>query len=186
MTQAAATGSVTDVEQNREVLRSLVASNAGQPMAWITAARFEASVGKTTAARKLILDGTRACPHSEDVWVEAASLLPPDQAQGILAEAVRNVPNSVKIWIAASELEATSAGKKAVLKAAIESIPGSVQLWKAAVALEDEDEARLLLAAAVEQIPTAVELWLALARIETYDNARKVLNKARKANPTEP
>lgn len=126
MTRAAASGSVTDVDQTREVLRSLVATNSSQPMAWITAARFEASVGKTTAARKLILDGTKACPSSEDVWVEAATLLPPDQAQGILAEAVRNVPNSVKIWLTASELENTDAGKKAVLRAAIESIPGSV------------------------------------------------------------
>ena len=53
---------------------------------WIASARLEETTGKIQTARNLIVKGTECCPTSEDVWLEAARLLPPDQARAAIAQ----------------------------------------------------------------------------------------------------
>ena len=47
----------------------------------------EEGAGKLVQARQVIRDGCRACPASEDVWLEAARLQTPENAKAVLAEA---------------------------------------------------------------------------------------------------
>ena len=178
-------GDINDVKKARLLLKSVRETNPNHPPAWIASARLEEVTGKIQAARNLIMKGTEVCLRSEDVWLEACRLQPPDLAKAVVAKAVAQVPNAVKLWIKAADLETEQRSKKKVFRKALEQIPNSVRLWKAAVELEDPEDARILLARAVECCPTSTELWLALARLETYENGRKVLNKAREHIPTD-
>ncbi len=127
-------------------------------------------------------------PLNEDVWTEASTMHPPDQAKKIIAQAVIHIPTSVPLWMRAAELEQEDKAKRRVLRRALELIPDSERLWKSAIELEDKDAARVLLTRAVEEgcCPLSVDLWLALARLEEYSQAKKVLNDARKKVPSEP
>lgn len=98
-------GDINDIKKARLLLKSVRETNPNHPPAWIASARLEEVVGKMQAARNLIMKGTEQCPKSEDVWLEAARLLPIDIAKGIVAQAVQQMPLSVKIWIKAAELE---------------------------------------------------------------------------------
>eukprot|EP00093_Oithona_nana_P009284 09284.XXX_71659_74475_1 [CDS] Oithona nana genome sequencing. len=178
-------GDINDVKKARLLLKSIRETNPNHPPAWIASARLEEITGRVQAARNLITKGTEVCSRSEDVWLEAARLQPPEIARHVVAQAVTNVPNAVKLWIKAADLETESKAKKRVFRKALEQIPNSVRLWKLAVELEEPEDARIMLGRAVECCPTSTELWLALARLETYENARKVLNKAREHIPTE-
>ena len=178
-------GDINDVKKARLLLKSIRETNPNHPPAWIASARLEEITGRVQAARNLITKGTEVCTRSEDVWLEAARLQPPDIAKHVVARAVTNVPNAVKLWIKAADLEVESKAKKRVFRKALEQIPNSVRLWKLAVELEEPEDARIMLGRAVECCPTSTELWLALARLETYENARKVLNKARDLIPTD-
>lgn len=178
-------GDINDIKKARLLLKSVRETNPNHPPAWIASARLEEVVGKMQAARNLIMLATEQCPKSEDVWLEAARLLPSDVARGLVAQAVKQMPQSVKIWVKAAELETEMKAKKKVYRKALENVPNSVRLWKSAIELEEEEDARVMLSKAVECCPQSVELWLALARLETYENARKVLNKARENCPTE-
>lgn len=184
-TQIATSAEIGDIKKARLLLKSVRDTNPKHGPAWIASARVEEAAGKILQARKLIQEGCQTCPDSEDVWLEAARLHPPEVGKSILATAVRRIPTSVKIFIAAADLEQSDSAKRAVFRKALEANPTSVTLWKAAIELEDADDARVLLALAVEKIPQSVDMWLALARLETYENAQKVLNKARKALPSE-
>ncbi|RUS88975.1 hypothetical protein EGW08_003222 [Elysia chlorotica] len=178
-------GDINDVKKARLLLKSVRETNPKHPPAWIASARLEEVTGKVQAARNLIMKGCEECPKSEDIWLEAARLMPGDQARAVVAQAVRQLPQSVRIWSKAADLEMELKTKKRVFRKALESIPNSVRLWKQAVELEEEEDARIMLSRAVECCPTSVELWLALARLESYENARKVLNKARESIPTD-
>ena len=57
---------------------------------------------------------SQVCPKSEDVWLEAVRLMPPDNAKGVCALGVRNLPESVRIWIRAAELEQEPKAKRKV------------------------------------------------------------------------
>ncbi|KHJ41259.1 tetratricopeptide repeat protein [Trichuris suis] len=178
-------GDISDIKKARLLLKSVRETNPNHPPAWIASARLEEVVGKLQVARNIIMNACEVCSQSEDVWLEAARLNPPDTARVTISQAVRALPHSVRIWMRAAELESEAKTKKRVLRKALEYIPNSVRLWKAAVALEEPDDARILLSRAVECCPTSVDLWLALAKLETYENARKVLNKARENIPTD-
>ncbi|KAK0053867.1 pre-mRNA-processing factor 6 [Biomphalaria pfeifferi] len=178
-------GDINDVKKARLLLKSVRETNPKHPPAWIASARLEEVTGKIQAARNLIMKGCEECPKSEDIWLEAARLMPGDQAKAVVAQAVRQLPQSVRIWSKAADLETELKTKKRVFRKALENIPNSVRLWKQAVELEEEEDARIMLSRAVECCPTSVELWLALARLESYENARKVLNKARESIPTD-
>nr|CAH7767016.1 unnamed protein product [Callosobruchus chinensis] len=178
-------GDINDIKKARLLLKSVRETNPNHPPAWIASARLEEVTGKVQAARNLIMKGCEVNHQSEDLWLEAARLNPPDTAKAIIAQAARHIPTSVRIWIKAADLETETKAKRRVFRKALEHIPNSVRLWKAAVELENPDDARILLSRAVECCPQAVELWLALAKLETYENARKVLNKARENIPTD-
>ena len=178
-------GDINDVKKARLLLKSVRDTNPHHPPAWIASARLEEVCGKIQAARNLIMKGIEVCPKSEDVWLEAARLQPPEEARKVVKLAVDQNPHAVRIWIKAAELETETRAKKRVFRKALESIPNSVRLWKSAVELELPEDARVLLTRAVECCPTSTELWVALARLETYENARKVLNKAREHIPTD-
>ncbi|XP_064597243.1 pre-mRNA-processing factor 6-like [Liolophura sinensis] len=178
-------GDINDVKKARLLLKSVRETNPKHPPAWIASARLEEVTGKLQAARNLIMKGCEECPKSEDVWLEAARLMPGDQGKAVIAQAVRHIPQSVRVWIKAADIETELKAKKRVFRKALEQLPNSVRLWKAAVELENEEDARIMLSRAVECCPTSCELWLALARLETYENARKVLNKARENIPTD-
>lgn len=178
-------GDINDIKKARLLLKSVRETNPNHPPAWIASARLEEVTGKVQSARNLIMKGCEVNAGSEELWLEAARLQPPDAARAVIAQAARHVPHSVRIWIKAAELEQEVKAKRRVYRKALEHIPNSVRLWKAAVELENPEDARILLSRAVECCPTSVELWLALARLETYENARKVLNKARENVPTD-
>lgn len=178
-------GDINDIKKARLLLKSVRETNPNHPPAWIASARLEEVTGKVQMARNLIMAGCEMNPLSEDLWLEASRLQPPDTAKAVIAQAARHIPTSVRIWIKAADLEAEQKAKRRVFRKALEHIPNSVRLWKAAVEMENPDDARILLSRAVECCNTSVELWLALARLETYENARKVLNKARENIPTD-
>ncbi|GAA37598.2 pre-mRNA-processing factor 6 [Clonorchis sinensis] len=178
-------GDINDMKKARLLLKSVRETNPKHPPAWIASARLEEVAGKLQVARNLILHGCEECPKSEDIWLEAARLVQPEQAKSVVAQGIRNLPTSVRLWVKAAALETEAKAKKIVFKKALEQVPNSVRLWKLAVELEDEEDARVMLSLAVECCPTSVELWLALARLETYEQARVVLNKARESIPTD-
>ena len=177
---------IGDIKKARLLLKSVRQASPESAAAWVGSARLEEYAGQMAAARRIILEGTRACAGAEDVWLEAARLHGRDTARSIVAEGVARLPQSVELWFRAAELEDDAGAKKRVLRRALEHVPGSVRLWKAAVALEGPAAARAMLARAVECVPHSVELWLAYARLETHENARAVLNAARAQLPSEP
>uniref|UniRef100_A0A0K0FKK2 Pre-mRNA-processing factor 6 n=1 Tax=Strongyloides venezuelensis TaxID=75913 RepID=A0A0K0FKK2_STRVS len=176
---------ISDIKKARQLLKSVRETNPYHPPAWIAGARLEEIAGKMQLARNLIMEGADKNPKSEDLWIEAVRLHPPETGKKILANAVCYLPQSVRIWLKAADIEKENKAKKKVLRKALENVPSSVVLWKNFVELEEPEEARQLLTRAVECCPTSTELWLALAKLETYENARKVLNKAREHIPTE-
>lgn len=98
--------------------------------------------------------GCDTCPNHEDLWLEAASLNPPDHSKVILANAVHHLPRSVKIWL------------KVCLRPCLPVTPPSRCVWLQAAELEDDVEAKkLVLRRALEFVPNSVR-------------AAKVLNAA--------
>jgi pre-mRNA-processing factor 6 len=183
--QSVSNAEVADINKARLLLKSVRDTNPKHGPGWIAAARVEEAAGKMLQARKIIQEACEICADNEDVWLEAARLHPHDVAKSILATAVRRVPRSVKIFLKAADLEHIESNKKAVLRKGLEANPSSITLWKAAIALEDAEDARLLLQVAVEKVRHSGEMWLALARLESYKNAQRVLNSARKALPND-
>lgn len=67
-------------------------------------------------ARNLIMRGCEECPSSEDVWLEAARLSPPEQGKSIVAQAIIHLPQAVRLWVKAAELEILPKLKRVVYK----------------------------------------------------------------------
>lgn len=89
--------------------------------------------GKLSQARQLLKTGCEFCPNSEDVWLEAARLQPPDMAKAVLAQGVAANPLSIALWlqVAASCASSSTRGHKASL------LPMSclVLIWQRQVAV---------------------------------------------------
>lgn len=51
------------------------------------------------------MKGCEVNPSSEELWLEAARLQPPDTARAVIAHAARNLPHSVRVWVKAADLE---------------------------------------------------------------------------------
>lgn len=90
---------IGDIKRARTLLKSVISTNPKHAPGWVAAARLEEIAGKLADARKLIAQGCELCSGSEDVWLEAARLQPPDQAKQVLARGVAHLPKSVKIWM---------------------------------------------------------------------------------------
>ena len=54
--------------------------------------------------------------QSEQVWLEAARLQPPDIAKSVCAAAIREIPTSVELWCKAADLEQDNTSKKRVYR----------------------------------------------------------------------
>jgi len=176
---------IQDIKNAKLLLKNLVNTDSKNVAGWIAAARLEELDGKLSQAREVISQAAQNIFDSEDIWLEAARLHPPEQAKIILAKGISHLPNSRKLWLAASNAENTKNKKSQILRKALENIPTSVDIWKKLIELENEEEAKLLLSKAVECVPDNVEMWLALARLENYEKAKVVLNRARRAIPTD-
>ncbi|KHJ75964.1 hypothetical protein OESDEN_24417, partial [Oesophagostomum dentatum] len=174
-------GDINDVKKARMLLKSVRETNPKHPPAWIASARLEEVVGKLQVARHLIMEGCEKNKKSEDIWLEAVRLHPPETAKAIVANAVRALPHSVRVWMKAAEIETDMKAKKKLWS----KFPHLFVFGRRQLNLEEPDDARVLLTRAVECCSSSTELWLALARLETYENARKVLNKAREHIPTD-
>lgn len=179
---------IGDIRKARILFKSVTANNPTHAPGWIAAARLEEAAGKLLDARKIIAEGCRACPDSEDVWLEAARLNTPANAKVIIENGIRHLPRSIKLWYRAADLEGDQTERrKRVMRRALETMPTSEELWKAAIDLEENKaDAHMLLARATECVPESVDLWLALAQLEDYKQARVVLQTARKRLPKEP
>lgn len=90
---------VSDIKKARLLMKSITSTNPKHAPGWIGAARVEEVAGRLAQARQLIAEGCEHCPHSEDVWLEAARLQTPENAKAVLARGVAAIPNSVKIWM---------------------------------------------------------------------------------------
>lgn len=176
---------VQDFKKARVILNSILNTDKNNVGGWIAAARLEELDGKLAQARNIIAQAAQNILDSEDIWLEAARLHPPEEAKIIVAKAISHLPNSRKLWLAASDIERDKSKKSKILRKALENLPTEEEIWKRAIEIENEEEAKLLLYRAVECIPHNVDMWLALARLENYNKARAVLNKARKALPTD-
>jgi pre-mRNA-processing factor 6 len=79
---------INDVKKARVLLKAIISSNPKNSSAWISAARVEELDGKLDTARNLLAE---ACTHfldNEDIWLEAARLMPADKVQGFLSKAI--------------------------------------------------------------------------------------------------
>jgi pre-mRNA-processing factor 6 len=65
---------IGDIKRARMLFDSLIKSNPKHAPGWIAAANLEEHAGRVVTARKLIKEGCKQCPKSEDVWLEAARL----------------------------------------------------------------------------------------------------------------
>ncbi len=176
---------ISDLKKARLLMKSVIMTKPNDPTGWIGAARIEEMDGRLQEARNILAQGCNACPDSDDIWLEAARLAPPDKCKSILAKAISQQSGSVKLWLAAANKESDQLIKSKILRRGLEYNSNSATLWKEAVKLAGEEEAKQLLRKAVECVPTSVDIWLALAKLETYDEAKVTLNRARMAVPTD-
>lgn len=108
-------GDINDIKKARLLLKNVRESNPNHPPAWIASARLEEVTGKVQAARNLIMKGflqliiaffyalmgfvgCEVNPQSEDIWLEAARLNPPDTSKAVIAQAARHIPTSVSCF----------------------------------------------------------------------------------------
>lgn len=91
-------GDINDIKKARLLLKSVRETNPNHPPAWIASARLEEVTGKVQAARNLIMKGCEVNPLSEDLWLEAARINPPDTSKAVIAQAARHIPTSVSIF----------------------------------------------------------------------------------------
>jgi pre-mRNA-processing factor 6 len=179
-------GDVNDIKKARTILKSVVSSDPKNAKGWVAAARLEELDGKLQEARNIIAQAAENILDSEDIWLEATRLHPPEAGKVILAKAISHLPNSEKLWLTAAKLEIDKIKRSKILRKALLSIPSSEELWRQAIEIEtNPNEAKELLSKAVECVPNSSEMWLALARLETYNKAKGVLNRARKALPAD-
>ncbi|XP_061385339.1 pre-mRNA-processing factor 6-like [Danaus plexippus] len=163
---------VADIKKARLLLRSVIQTNPNHAPGWIAAARLEEFGGKIQAARDIIAQGCLQCNKVDDVWLEAARLEKPTEAQAVLARGLKELPQSVKLWLEAAHREDNPKLRKLILRKALQFVPNSVRLWKEAISMEPPEQARVMLSRAVECVPQSVEMWLALSKLSTYQTAQ--------------
>ena len=72
-------------------MNSVTQSNPKHAPGWIAAARVEELAGREAAAREMIVQGVKNCPHDADVWLEAARLelkTSRDAAKSVIAQGI--------------------------------------------------------------------------------------------------
>jgi len=176
---------INDIKKAKLLMKSVRKNYPDSPYGWISSARIEELDGKADAAREIIGQACDKFPMSEDVWSEAARLMPPKEARQILVKSITNMPKSKKLWLQMAHIEKDKAMKVKTLRKALNYISNDVELWRACIELEESEEAKSLLYKAIECVPQDTSIWIALAKLEEYKNARKVLSRAGKTIPTD-
>lgn len=141
---------INDIKKARLLMKSIRKNHPDSHNGWISSARIEELDGKTEAAREYIAQACDKFPLSEDVWVEAARLMPKEESRQILVKAITNMPKSKKLWMQMTNIETTKEMKIKTLRKALNYISDDVDLWRAAVELEEPEEAKSLLYKAIE------------------------------------
>ena len=180
---------IADIRKGRQILASLRRTQPNLSNSWIASARLEEQATNYTMAKKLIIEGCKHAPKSEDIWLESIRIhkLTSEGAKMckvIVAESLKYNPGSEKLWIQAENLENSIdvVSRKRILMRAIEAIPSSASLWKRLVDLEtNQDDVSKILTKAIELCPTEWDFWLTLINSSEYKDAKTLLNRARKA-----
>lgn len=180
---------IADIQKNRSILNSLRKSEPLRPSSWIASARLEVQAKRFNAARKLISEGCRRIPHSEEVWLESIkihqnSVDGSKLAKVVVAEALKYNSKSETLWLRACDCEnpTDKVSQRRVLMKGIEFIPNSVKLWERMIELqEDADDVKKMLSKVVEICPLEWKFWLALINLSEYKEAKLIINNARKA-----
>jgi pre-mRNA-processing factor 6 len=141
---------INDIKKAKLLMKSVRKNNPDSAHGWISSARIEELDGKVDAAREIIGQACDKFPMNDDVWVEAARLMPPKEARQILVKSITNMPKSKKLWMAMANIEKDKTMKIKTLRKALNYISNDVELWKAAIELETHDEAKSLLYKAIE------------------------------------
>lgn len=141
---------INDIKKAKLLMKSVRKNHPESPYGWISSARIEEIDGKIDAAREIIGQACDKFPLNEDVWVEAARLMPPKEARQILVKSLTNMHKSKKLWMAMADIEKDKKIKVQTLRKALQYISNDVELWKAAIELEEPEEAKSLLYKATE------------------------------------
>lgn len=141
---------INDIKKAKLLMKSVRKNHPDSPYGWISSARIEELDGKLDAAREIIAQACDKFPLNEDVWVEAARLMPPAEARQILVKSIANMPKSKKLWMAMANIEKDKKMKIKTLRKALNYISNDVELWRAAIELEEPEEAKSLLYKAIE------------------------------------
>ncbi|KAL7713372.1 Pre-mRNA-processing factor [Entamoeba marina] len=152
------TNDVNQIKQYRFLFKSMRTTKPELSVGWIQSALVEESLGRLSAARKIIMEATVKC-SCEEVWLQAIRLHPNDSKADICASAIAQLPHKPTLWLEALKIE------------------NNVLEKTSAIDLEDGDLKRDTLKRAVEALPSSVELWLQYAESESYGNAKKILNQ---------
>lgn len=109
-------------------MKSVVATNPTNASGWIAYARLEEKAGRVNRARDIMADGCAKCPKNEEVWLEAARLAKPDDAEKWLIAATKKyLPQSVRLWLERASLHEDPVQKRRICRQALEQVSSSTK-----------------------------------------------------------
>lgn len=173
--------SLEEIRRNRKILASYRKSHPRNAENWISSARLEEKANQYNRAKKLLEEGCKMCPKSEEIWLEYIRISHSDEqfCKLLVSTALRHNIKSENLWIKAIELEQQNINKIKLVRKALLNIPSSARLWELAVSLEDSKEGKLkVLSRAVELVPDSPNIWLYLIKLQSIDVARQTLRRA--------
>ena len=171
---------IQDIKKTKLLLNNLILTNQNNPSSWLALARLEELDGKVEEARKVILNSLKIITNNEDLWLEAARLLPINKSIEVLLKGLTYLKKSEKLWLTLINYEKDKNKQKEYLKFALENVTSSEKLWKKLIDNEkdDIDKTKEILYKAIKYLPNSIEMWLALAKLETYEKSKKILENA--------
>lgn len=92
-------GNLGDIKKGRLLLKSVRQTNPKHAPAWIAAATLEQVTGRVQAARNIIMKGTEVNPESEEIWLEAIRLMPPNHQKSVAAQVLTSELNKRYIML---------------------------------------------------------------------------------------
>ncbi|CCE65679.1 hypothetical protein TPHA_0M01050 [Tetrapisispora phaffii CBS 4417] len=175
-------------EKMRAILKSYRKSDPRNPDSWIASARLEKNCRNIKLAQKLLNEGCRNCPKSEEIWLENIKLNENNNAlcRTIVTRGIQYNLQSLNLWLKAIDLESDNNNKQILLRKAITKLPKKEELWELAADYEtDMNEKIKILLKAVEFVPYSINLWIKLINSQPYEGAKKSLISAKNMLPKE-
>lgn len=175
-----------DIKKMRTILQSYIKSNPKEPQGWIAFCKLEEKARHFQMARKIIDEGCKECPRSDDLWLENIRLNESNvpYCKNLVATAIKYISTSKKLWLQAIELENDIFIKQKIVRKALQRIPTEEQLWQLAINFEkDKKEKIRVLNKAVEFAPESVNLWKSMISLQNFQDAKKSLQVAQKHLP---